>query len=70
MLAYSDGGCEVPGEGREGKGGRVRGDTGQLVDQPTDCLVYNRRVQVLPSRVKRKPVCVGSSWGGTGQTIS
>lgn len=33
--------------------GQVRGDTGQLVDQPTDCLVYDRRVQVLPSRVKR-----------------
>lgn len=34
------------------KGGR--GDTGQLVDQPKDCLVYDMRVQVLPSRVKRE----------------
>lgn len=39
-----------------GGGGRrsFRGDAGQLADQPTDCLVYDRRVQVLPSRGKRK----------------
>lgn len=39
-----------------GGGGRrsFRGDAGQLADQTTDCLVYDRRVQVLPSRGKRK----------------
>lgn len=38
--------------GRRGR--QVREDTRQLVDQPTDCLVYSRRVQVLPSRIKRE----------------
>ena len=47
--AHSDGRCEVSSEWGALGGGDVRGDTGQLVAQPTDCLVYNRRVQVLPS---------------------
>lgn len=37
-------------ENREG----VRGDAGQLADQPAECLVYDRRVPVLSSAVKRK----------------
>lgn len=34
--------------------GGVRGDAGQLMDQPAECLVYDRRVPVLSSAVKRK----------------
>lgn len=63
-------GVRSPVREREWEGGcRGSGDTGAAGGSTTDCLVYDKRVQVLPSRVKRKLVCARSSWS-PGQMTS
>lgn len=56
------------GVGRVGGGGVGRGGMadGQLADQLTDCLVCGGRLQVLPSRRKRKKEETSLRWERLG----